>query len=90
MCRLCPDEEWWSKIDFLLKFTGPAFELIRSMDIDQPFLGEVYDGMGCMVEKTMEIISEESPQLLLMLVLLIWCRKSCLTGGTISTLHCTL
>jgi hypothetical protein len=28
--KLCIDEEWWSKIDFLLKFTSPAFELIRS------------------------------------------------------------
>ena len=26
--RLCLDEEWWSKIDFLLKFTTPAFELL--------------------------------------------------------------
>ena len=62
--RLCLDEEWWSKIDFLLKFTTPAFELLRKVDTDQPFLGEVYDGMDSMVEKTMEIISQESPQLL--------------------------
>jgi hypothetical protein len=64
VCRLCLDEEWWSKIDFLLKFTSPAFELLRSADMDKPFLGEVYDGMDTMVEKTMEIISQESPQLL--------------------------
>lgn len=62
--RLCLDEEWWSKIDFLLKFKGPAFELLRSTDTNHPFLGLVYDGMNCMVEKTMEIISQESPQLL--------------------------
>jgi hypothetical protein len=62
--KLCLDEEWWSKIDFLLKFTAPAFEILRSTDTDQPFLGEVYDGMDTMVEKTMEIISQESPQLL--------------------------
>ena len=62
--RLCLDEEWWNKIDFLLKFTTPAFELLRSAETDQPFLGEVYDGMDSMVEKTMEIISQESPQLL--------------------------
>jgi len=60
--RLCLDEDWWSKIDFLLKFTTPAFELLRSADTDQLFLGEVYDGMDSMVEKTMEIISQESPQ----------------------------
>ena len=54
--RLCLDEEWWSKIDFLLKFTTLAFELLRSVDIDGPFLGEVYDGMDTMIEKTVEII----------------------------------
>ena len=62
--KLCLDEEWWSKIDFLLKFIGPTFELLHSVDTDKPFLGEVYDGMDTMVEKTMEIISQESPQLL--------------------------
>ena len=48
----------------MLKFTGPAFELLHSADTDKPLLGEVYDGMDTMVEKTMEIISQESPQLL--------------------------
>ena len=62
--RMCLDEDWWSKVDFLLKFTTPAFELLQSADTDQPFLGEVHDGMDSMVEKTMEIISQESPQLL--------------------------
>ena len=46
------------------RFTTPAFELFRNADTNQPFLGEVYDGMDSMVEKTMEIISQESPQLL--------------------------
>ena len=64
MRRLCLDEDWWGKIDLLVKFTAPAFELLRNADTDQPFLGEVYDGMDTMVEKTMEIISQESPQLL--------------------------
>ena len=49
---------------FLFMFTTPTFELLRSTDTDQPFLGEVYDGMDTMVEKTMEIISQVSPQLL--------------------------
>eukprot|EP00253_Pinus_taeda_P034500 PITA_34500 len=62
--RLCLDEDWWRKIDFLLKFTTPAFELLWNANTNQPFLGEVYDGMDSMVEKTMEIISQESPQLL--------------------------
>ena len=54
--RVCLDEDWWSKIDFLLMFTTPVFEL-RNADTDQPFLREVSDGMDSMVEKNMEIIS---------------------------------
>lgn len=46
--RLCFDEDWWRKIDFLLKFTTPAFELLRNADTHQPFLGEVYGGMDSM------------------------------------------
>lgn len=64
VCRLCLDEDWSRKIDFLLKFTTLAFELLRNADIQHPFLGEVYGGMDSMVEKTMKIISQESPQLL--------------------------
>jgi hypothetical protein len=60
--RLCLDEEWWSKIDLFLKFTTLVFEILRSADMDKPFLGEVYNGIDTMVEKTMEIISQESPQ----------------------------
>ena len=62
MCRLCLDEDCWSKIAFLLMFTTLAFELLWNADTDQPFVGELYDGMDSMVEKTMEIISQESPQ----------------------------
>jgi hypothetical protein len=32
-------------------------------DTNKPFLGEIYDGMDTMVEKTMEIISQEAPSL---------------------------
>ena len=32
VCRLCLDGEWCSKIDFFLKFTTLAFELLRSAD----------------------------------------------------------
>jgi hypothetical protein len=61
--RVLIDEDWWSKVEFLLKFTSPAFELLRAADTDRPFLGEIYDGMDTMVEKTMEIITQEAPTL---------------------------
>jgi hypothetical protein len=61
--RVLIDEDWWSKVEFLLKFTLPAFELLRDADTDKPFLGEIYDGMDTMVEKTVEIITHEAPTL---------------------------
>jgi hypothetical protein len=59
--RVLIDEHWWSKVEFLLKFTSLAFELLRYVDTDKPFLGEIYDGMDTMVEKTVEIITQEAP-----------------------------
>jgi hypothetical protein len=61
--RVLIDEDWWSKVAFLLKFTLPAFELLRDADTDKPFLGEIYDDMDTMVEKTVEIITREAPTL---------------------------
>jgi hypothetical protein len=62
--RVLIDEDWWSKIEFLLKFTLPAFELLRDANTNKLFLGEIYDGMDTMVEKTVEIITQETPTLL--------------------------
>jgi hypothetical protein len=59
--RVLIHEDWWSKVEFLLKFTLLAFELLRDADTNKPFLGEIYDGMDTMVEKTMEIITKEAP-----------------------------
>jgi hypothetical protein len=61
--RVLIDEDWWSKVELFLKFTLPAFEILRDVDTYKPFLGEIYDGMNTMVEKTMEIITEEAPTL---------------------------
>jgi hypothetical protein len=36
--RVLIDENWWRKVEFLLKFTLPAFELLRDAD-RQTFLG---------------------------------------------------
>jgi hypothetical protein len=59
------DEDWWIKVEFFLKFTLPTFELLRDADADtdKPFLGEIYDVMDTMVEKTVEIITQEAPTL---------------------------
>jgi hypothetical protein len=62
--RVLIDEDWWSKVEFFLKLTSSTFELLRDADTDRPFLGEIYDGMDTMVEKTVEIITQEAPTLL--------------------------
>ena len=69
--RMLIDEDWWSKIDFLLKFTTPAFELLQDADTDRPFLGEIYDGMDTMVEKTVEIITKRPPLFFLLILILL-------------------
>jgi hypothetical protein len=61
--RVLIDEDWWSKVELFLKFTSPTFELLQDADIDKPFMGEIYDGIDTMVEKTMEIITQEAPTL---------------------------
>ena len=38
--RVLVDEDWWSKIDFLLKFTSSTFDLLRVANIEKPLLGE--------------------------------------------------
>jgi hypothetical protein len=55
--RVLIDGYWWSKVEFLLKFTSLGFEILRDVDIDKPFPREIYDGMDTMVDKTMEIIT---------------------------------
>jgi hypothetical protein len=62
--RVLIDKDWWSKIEFLLKFRLLAFELLRDAHTNKPFLGQIYDGMDNMVEKIVEIITHEVPTLL--------------------------
>jgi hypothetical protein len=64
MQRVLIDKNRWSKINFLLKFTLPAFELLRETNTNKPSLKEIYDGMDTMVEKIVEIITQEAPTLL--------------------------
>ncbi|XP_020247901.1 uncharacterized protein LOC109825460 [Asparagus officinalis] len=63
------DDLWWDKIDFILDFTGPIYEMIRVTDTDTPCLHLVYDMWDTMIEKVKQAIyrhegkrdNEESP-----------------------------
>ncbi|XP_020251893.1 uncharacterized protein LOC109829166 [Asparagus officinalis] len=63
------DDLWWDKIDFILDFTGPIYEMIRVTDTDTPCLYLVYDMWDTMIEKVKQAIyrhegkrdNEESP-----------------------------
>ncbi|XP_059076140.1 uncharacterized protein LOC131875543 [Cryptomeria japonica] len=53
------DEKWWDNVEYVLNFTEPIMSMIRYVDTDRPCLGEIYDGMDCMVEKIREVIKRK-------------------------------
>ncbi|XP_059066852.1 uncharacterized protein LOC131035275 [Cryptomeria japonica] len=52
-------EKWWDDVEYVLNFTEPIMSMIRYADTDRPCLGEIYDGMDCMVEKIKEVINRK-------------------------------
>lgn len=50
------DDDWWNRVEYVLSFSDFIMSMIRYADIDRPCLGEIYDGMDSMVEKTRAII----------------------------------
>ncbi|XP_068309771.1 uncharacterized protein [Pyrus communis] len=45
------DEDFWEKIDYILFFTAPIYEVIRMADTDKPCLHLVYEWWDAMIEK---------------------------------------
>ncbi|KAM1996356.1 hypothetical protein ACFX15_029309 [Malus domestica] len=45
------DEYFWEKIDYILFFTAPIYEVIRMADTDKPCLHLVYEWWDAMIEK---------------------------------------
>jgi len=37
------DDRWWDKIDYILSFMEPTYDMLRFADTDKPFLHLVYD-----------------------------------------------
>ncbi|XP_057985282.1 uncharacterized protein LOC110646134 [Hevea brasiliensis] len=48
------DEDWWEKVDYIIAFTGPIYNMIRVCDTDKPCLHLVYELWDSMIEKMKE------------------------------------
>ncbi|XP_056692174.1 uncharacterized protein [Spinacia oleracea] len=44
-------DEWWDKVDYILAFTGPMYDMIRLCDTDKTTLHLVYEIWDTMIEK---------------------------------------
>ncbi|CAH9062954.1 unnamed protein product [Cuscuta europaea] len=54
------DEGWWEKVDYILQFTGPMYDMIRICDTDKPCLHLVYEMWDSMIENVrMTIFAHE-------------------------------
>ncbi|KAL4598363.1 hypothetical protein ACB092_11G054500 [Castanea dentata] len=42
---------WWDKVDYILEFTAPIYDMIRVADTDKPCLHLVYEMWDSMIEK---------------------------------------
>ena len=49
--ELVLDDIWWDKIDYILSFTAPIYDIIRVCDTDKPYLQLVYNIWDTMIEK---------------------------------------
>ncbi|XP_058005363.1 uncharacterized protein LOC110661199 [Hevea brasiliensis] len=50
------DEDWWEKVDYIIAFTGPIYDMIRVCDTDKPYLHLVYELWDSMIEKVKQVI----------------------------------
>ena len=42
---------WWDKVDYILEFTAPIYDMLRVADTDKPCLHLVYEMWDSMIEK---------------------------------------
>ena len=45
------DDVWWDKMDYILSFTSPIYDMLGACDTDKPCLHLVYDMWDTMIEK---------------------------------------
>ncbi len=50
------DDLWWDRVDYIILFTSPIYDMLRAADTDRPTLHLVYDMWDTMIEKVKAII----------------------------------
>ncbi|XP_075675180.1 uncharacterized protein LOC142644454 [Castanea sativa] len=54
---------WWDKVAYILRFTGPIYEMLRVADTDAPILHKVYEIWDSMIENVKkEIYRQEGKE----------------------------
>jgi len=50
------DDLWWDKINYIIAFTEPIYDMIRVTDTDKPSLHLMYDMWDTTIEKVKRVI----------------------------------
>uniref|UniRef100_A0A2N9H841 DUF659 domain-containing protein n=1 Tax=Fagus sylvatica TaxID=28930 RepID=A0A2N9H841_FAGSY len=50
------DDLWWDRVDYIILFTSPIYDMLRAADTNKPTLHLVYDMLDTMIEKVKAII----------------------------------
>ncbi|XP_026383788.1 uncharacterized protein LOC113279302 [Papaver somniferum] len=50
------NDQWWDKVDYIIAFTEPIYDMLRRTDTDRPCLHLVYDMWESMIEKVRKVI----------------------------------
>uniref|UniRef100_A0A2N9IJE4 DUF659 domain-containing protein n=1 Tax=Fagus sylvatica TaxID=28930 RepID=A0A2N9IJE4_FAGSY len=50
------DDLWWDRVDYIILFTSPIYDMLRAADTDRPTLHLVYDMWITIIEKVKAII----------------------------------
>ena len=69
------DDLWWDRVDYIILFTSPIYDMLRAADTDRPTLHLVYDMWNTMIEKVKARKKVRSPPFIM------WCMTYSLIGG---------
>ena len=47
---------WWDKVDYIIEFKTPIYDMLRVVDTDKSYLHHVYEMWDSMIEKVKAII----------------------------------